>query len=125
LSNDIDETEIFDVSKLNSITSVITDLLFFVEEKWKIASDRSGSGNTANIGSINHIPDILSGNGAFAKLGEAVFDEYWINQGVLKVPDPAKPNEFKKLTKLSEFLAFKGMDADLINKPKPRRKDKA
>jgi len=125
LSNDIDETEIFDVSKLTSITSVITDLLFFVEEKWKIASDRSGSGNTANIGSINHIPDILSGNGAFAKLGEAIFDEYWINQGVLQVPDPAKPDKFKKLTKLSEFLKFKGMDANLINKPKPRRKDKA
>ena len=124
LPDDIDETKTFDLSSLTSITSVITDLLFFAEEKWKIASDRSGSGNTANIGSISHIPDVLTGNGAFAKLGEDIFDEYWINQGVLQVPDPKIPNKFKKLTKLSEFLDFKGMDAELINKPKPRRKVK-
>lgn len=124
LSDDIDETEVRDLSSLTSITSVITDLLFFAEEKWKIASDRSGSGNTANIGSISYIPDVLTGNGAFAKLGEDVFDEYWINQGVLQVPDPKNPHKFKKLTKLSEYLDFKGMDAELINKPKPRRKAK-
>jgi len=124
LASDIDETEVRDLSSLTSITSVIADLLFFVEEKWRIASDRSGSGNTANIGSINYIPDVLSGNGAFAKLGEKIFDEYWINQGVLQVPDPKNPNKFKKLTKLSEFLEFKGMDTSLINKPKPRRKAK-
>jgi hypothetical protein len=124
LPADIDETEVFDLSSLTSITSVITDLLFFAEEKWRIASDRSGSGNTANIGSINYIPDMLSGNGAFAKLGEKVFDEYWINQGVLQVPDSKNPQKFKKLTKLSEYLDFKGMDAELVNKPKPRRKAK-
>lgn len=124
LSDDIDETEVRDLASLTSITSVITDLTFFVEEKWKIASDRSGSGNTANIGSISYIPDILTGNGAFAKLGEAVFDEYWINQNVLQVPDPKSPDKFKKLTKLSEYLDFKGMSAELINKPKPRRKAK-
>ncbi len=124
LSDDIDEIEIHDLSSLTSITSVITDLTFFVEEKWKIASDRSGSGNTANIGSISYISDILTGNGAFAKLGEAVFDEYWINQNVLQVPDPKNPDKFKKLTKLSEYLDFKGMSAELINKPKPRRKAK-
>lgn len=61
LSDDIDETEVFNLSKLTSITSLIADLLFFVEEKWKIASDRSGSGNTANIGSISYIPDIITG----------------------------------------------------------------
>ncbi|ASP23180.1 type-2 restriction enzyme EcoRV (plasmid) [Antarctobacter heliothermus] len=124
LSDDIDETEVRDLSELTSITSVITDLLFFVEEKWKIASDRSGSGNTANIGSISYIPDVLAGNGAFANLGEDVFDEYWINQGVLQVPDPKNPKKFKNLTKLSEYLEFKGMDANLINRPKPRRKAK-
>lgn len=124
LPNDIDETEVYDLSSLTSITSVITDLLFFAEEKWKIASDRSGSGNTANIGSISYIPDVLTGNGAFAKLGESMFDEYWINQGVLQVRDPKNTDKYKKLTKLSEYLDFKGMDAELINKPKPRRKVK-
>ena len=120
----IDETEVRGIPDLMAITSVINDLLFFVEEKWKIASDRSGSGNTANIGSINYIPDILSGNGVFANLGERMFDEYWINQGVLQVPDARKPGEFKKLTRLSEFLTFKGMDTDGINEPVPKRRVK-
>lgn len=33
----------------------------------------------------------------FAKIGEEIFDECWINQGVLQVPDPKKPGKFKKL----------------------------
>ena len=122
ISADIGATEIRDITELTSIISVISDLVFFFEEKWKIASDRGGSGNTANIGSINHIPDILSGNGVFANLGEAIFDEYWINQGILQVPDPKNHGKFKKMTKLTEFLEFKKMKTGLINKPKPMRR---
>lgn len=122
LSTDIADTKVKKLDDLSSITSVISDLQFFVDEKWKIASDRSGSGNTANIGSLNYIPDILSGNGVFAKLGEQVFDEYWINHGVQRVPDPKNPSEFKKLTKLSEFLLSKGIESTLMNTPKPKRK---
>ncbi|MFV0387531.1 MAG: EcoRV family type II restriction endonuclease [Pyrinomonadaceae bacterium] len=124
LSTDIDETKIFQLNKLDKITSVIKDLVFFAEEKWKISSDKGGSGNTANIGSIQFIDDILKGNGVFKNLGEKVFDEYWINQGVLKVPDPNKSGNFKKLTKLTEFLEFKGMSSDKINPMQPKRKSK-
>lgn len=124
ISTDIDETEILKLSELGKVSSVIKDLVFFAEEKWKISSDKGGSGNTANIGSINYIEDILNGNGVFAKLGEKVFDEYWINQGVLKVPDPKKKGNFKKLTKLYDFLEFKGMNTTLINSPRPKRKNK-
>lgn len=124
LSTDIDETEILKLSQLEKVTSVIKDLVFFAEEKWKISSDKGGSGNTANIGSINFIEDILKGNGVFVNLGEEIFDEYWINQNVLQVPDAKKKGSFKKLTKLSEFLEFKGMDVSLINSPKPKRKNK-
>ena len=124
ISTDIDETEILQLSKLAKITSVIKDLVFFAEEKWKISSDKGGSGNTANIGSIHFIEDILNGNGVFVHLGESIFDEYWINQGVLQVPNPKKNGDFKKLTSLTEFLDFKGMDKSLINFPKPKRKNK-
>jgi len=48
----IDETKTYGVSELHSIASVVKDFQFFVAEKWRIASDKSGSGNTANIGSI-------------------------------------------------------------------------
>jgi hypothetical protein len=124
ISADIDETETLKLNDLQNITSVITDLVFFAEEKWKISSDRGGSGNTANIGSIDFIDDMLAGNGVFKNLGESVFDEYWINQGVLQVPDVKKQGQYKKLTKLTEFLSFKGMGSELINQPKPKRKNK-
>lgn len=124
LSTDIDETKLLELSQLDQITSVIKDLVFFAEEKWKISSDKGGSGNTANIGSIQYIDDILKGNGVFKNLGEKIFDEYWINHGVLKVPDPKKVGNFKKLTKLTEFLEFKGMDAAKINTVRPKRKNK-
>ncbi len=124
LSTDIDETEILKLTELDKITSVIKDLVFFAEEKWKISSDKGGSGNTANIGSIHYIEDVLQGNGVFVNLGEEIFDEYWINQGVLKVPDPKKKGSFKKLTKLTEFLEFKGLDVSKINTPRPKRKNK-
>lgn len=119
----VDETKVLEFSELSSIDSVIKDLIFFAEEKWKMASDRTGSGNTANIGSINHIPDLLSGNGVFAKLGENIFDGFWVNQGVLEVPDPKKTGQYKKLARLSEFLEFKGMDTSLTTPRKPRKKD--
>jgi len=76
----IDETKQYKLNELHAITSVIRDFQFFVAEKWRIASDKSGSGNTANIGSINNIQDIIDGNGS--KLGEDWFDDYWMNYGI-------------------------------------------
>lgn len=121
---DIDETEVLELSKIDKISSVITDLFFFAEEKWKISSDKGGSGNTANIGSINHIEDMLVGNGVFKNLGEKVFDDYWMNQGVLRVPKENHEGEYKKLTKLSEFLKFTGKSIKLINPVRPKKKNK-
>jgi len=104
------------ISELKSITSVIKNLEFFVAEKWKIASDHQGSSNTANIGSITNIEDIKQGKGIFSKLGEHIFDEYWINYGNLKVK---KGGKLKKITKLKDFLEFKGK-TDLISKIVPK-----
>jgi len=119
---DIGETSKYKLLDLESISSVITDIKFFAEEKWKIASDKGGSGNTANIGSIVCIEDLLNSNGVFINLGEEIFDEYWINQGVLRVPQEKDHRKFKKLTKLSEYIKFKKMDLSLINNIKTKRK---
>jgi hypothetical protein len=54
----IGERQVTNIDNLKSITSVIKDFDFFASEKWKIASDSQGSGNTANIGSINDISDL-------------------------------------------------------------------
>ena len=42
----VGEREVTTVKNLKSITSVIKDFDFFAAEKWKIASDKQGSGNT-------------------------------------------------------------------------------
>lgn len=119
---DIDETKSYELSRLRSVTSVIKDFEFFVAEKWRIASDKSGSGNTANIGSIAKIDDILQGNGVFSHLGEEWFDDYWMNYG--KITITTKQGKTKKITSLSEFVKYRGGDANLIVPKASRRKQK-
>ena len=117
----IDETKVVPIEQLHSITSVIRDLQFFVCEKWEIASDSQGSGNTANIGSIVRIEDILKGHGVFKNLGEEWFDQYWMNYG--KITIKTESGKQKKITKIEEFLKFKGVDTKLAN-PCIRTNDK-
>lgn len=100
------------VKVLREITSVMTELQFFACEKWELASDRQGSGNTANIGSIQHIDDILNGRGVFSTLGEDYFDEYWKNYGEIVVQVAGKD---RKIADLRNYLAFKGLDPDLAH----------
>lgn len=75
----IDERKLYTLDSLDKIISVVKDITFFVQEKWKIAIDRPGSGNTKNIGSVSLIEDLINGNGPFSKLGEDIFDDYWTN----------------------------------------------
>ena len=63
---------------MQKITSVVKDFQFFVQEKYKIAQDRPGSGNTKNIGSVTKINELIQGAGPFSSLGEDVFDDYWM-----------------------------------------------
>jgi len=115
------EGKVYKLRELKSITSVIKDFQFFVCEKWKIASDKSGSGNTANIGGISKIEDIINCNGMFKKLGEKWFDDYWMNYGKIKVK--GKDGKEKKITTLRDFLIFRGKDPNLVN-PKARKRRK-
>lgn len=108
----VGERKVTTLKHLKSITSVIKDFDFFVAEKWEIASDHQGSANTANVGSITNIEDLKNGNGIFANLGEEWFDEYWINYGSATM---VKQGKTKKITKLKDFLEFKGR-ADLLEK---------
>ncbi len=112
IESNIEETKVVDIKNLKSITSVIKDFQFFVCEKWEIASDSSGSGNTANIGSIKNIADIIKGNGVFKKLGENWFDDYWMNYSKITfVDDEGKQ---KRITKLNDFLNYKGLNIEKL-----------
>jgi hypothetical protein len=124
---DLEETEVYKINQLNDIQSVISNFEFFAQEKWRIASDKSGSGNTANIGSIISIEDILNGNGVFSGLGEHYFDEYWANYGEITLTDndgkaitKTRTKKGKeviepvKITDVRNYLKFKGKTDDWI-----------
>lgn len=83
----VNELKKYLISDLNQIPSVIKNFTVFFVEKYKIASDKSGSGNTANIGSIKKIQDILDEKGIFSELGEDIFDDYWINYRQIRRSD--------------------------------------
>lgn len=110
------------VDNLRSIASVVRDFQFFVCEKWRLASDKQGSGNTANIGSITCIRDILTGNGVFARLGEEWFDEYWMNYGVTT---RMKKGKAIPIRSLADFLDFKRGDKSKIVAMSTKKKAKA
>lgn len=110
----------YSIDDVESIPSVIKDFLFFAEEKWKIASDKPGSGNTANIGSIQKIDDIIAGNGVFIKAGEEIFDDYWANFGKIEIVDKNKKR--KKMSSFEEYLAYRRLPADLNNPKASKRK---
>ncbi|NBB27614.1 type II restriction endonuclease [Cellulophaga sp. BC115SP] len=101
----VGKRDVTTIDSLRSITSVIKDFEFFVAEKWKIASDKQGSGNTANIGSTLSIEDLRNENGVFSQLGESWFDEYWINFGNATM---VKEGKTVRITNLKDFLEFKG-----------------
>ncbi|MCP4361869.1 MAG: restriction endonuclease [Chloroflexi bacterium] len=115
----IDETKTYPISQLHSIASVVNDFQFFVAEKWQIASDKRGSGNTANIGSISKINDIVNSRGMFSRLGESWFDDYWMNYG--KIFLKSESGKTRKITNLIDFVKYRGGDVNLIV-PKARRR---
>jgi Restriction endonuclease EcoRV len=106
------DAQVHHLKDLSKIPSVIGNMIFFAVEKWQIASDKGGSGNTANIGSIQNIQDIFNGNGIFKNLGEDWFDDYWMNFGKITVKNG---DGTKKITNLKDFLQYRGKDDSLIN----------
>ena len=108
----INEARAVEWSRLKQISSVAKNFQFFVSEKWKIAGDKRGSGNTANIGSIVHIEDMVHGRGMFSKLGEAWFDDYWMNYGKIKTTDRNRLT--MTISSLKDFVEYRGGDVRLI-----------
>lgn len=109
--SNIDETKSYEIKDLNKITSVINNLKFFFIEKWKIASDKQGSGNTANIGGLLKVEsDMENGNGIFKN--EKEFDDFWINYNKISIID--KNGKSKKITKISELREYRGLNKIIV-----------
>lgn len=91
-----DVPKIYSISDVNKIPYPLNDVEFFMQEKWKIAGDKAGSGNTTNIGSIRGtIKDFQQGNGTF--VSEKEFTEYWRGYG------KTSRERLKSYSDISEF----------------------
>ena len=73
----VDEQHIYTLDDLQNIVSVVNDFVFLLQEKWCIASDKPGSGNTKNIGSVKGVKALIEGKGTFSAHSKDVFDDYW------------------------------------------------
>lgn len=93
------ESHIYKYENRKEITFPYNDVKYFIEEKYKIAGDRPGSGNTENIGSFptKDFSDLQFGKGPFSELGQDVFDIYWKYF-------PKYRSATKEYTSLDEFL---------------------
>lgn len=112
----IDERKVFKLEELNKIPSVIKDFRFFAQPKYRIASWRPGSGNTKNIGSVTGIDQLINGTGPFEKLGEEVYDDYWM---YYLTRDMAQALEIERpYTNLKNYLAYKQRGADALREHK-------
>ena len=73
------ESRVYNFNCRDQIIFPYYDVNYFISEKYKIAGDKPGSGNTENIGSFStrNINDLKDGNGPFSELGQDIFDLYW------------------------------------------------
>lgn len=105
------ESQVYDYADKDKIAFPFYDVRYFIQEKYKIAGDRPGSGNTENIGSFStkRFVDLQEGNGPFAELGVDAFDIYWKYYPKYRSTD-------KSYTSLNEFVVwFPKQEATSIN----------
>src|SRR5205085_5616164 len=105
---EVNELKVYSVDDLEEIPSVVRDLQFFAQPKYRIAKDQPGSGNTKNIGAVGTIADLINGNGPFAHLGEEVFDDYWM---YYLTPDMARAVELSQppYRNLATYFEYKNL----------------
>lgn len=110
VDGEFDERRRYSLDDLANIASVITDFQFFVQEKYRIAGERPGSGNTKNIGSVREISKLVNGQGPFAKLGIDIFDDYWM---YYLTEDMARAIDLRKrpYTNIATYLRYKGLSS--------------
>jgi hypothetical protein len=106
--NLIDENRVYSIDDLEDILSVVKDFDFIVQEKYRIAKDRPGSGNTKNIGSCVKMNELKDGLGPFTKLGVKVFDDFWMNYMTNEMAHSAKLKS-PPYTNLKEYLKYRNI----------------
>ena len=104
----IDENKTYTINDLGAILSVIKDFDFIIQEKYKIAKDRPGSGNTKNIGSCVKIAELKSGCGPFSELGVKIFDDFWMQYMTMEMAKTIKLSN-PPYSNLKEYLKYRNI----------------
>lgn len=84
------KSSIKSIQQIHEIEVPYKNVEFFVQEKYKIAGEISGSGNTENMGSMtsNNIEDFRLGKGPFSVLGKEIYEHYWCNYPKYRESNP-------------------------------------
>lgn len=107
-----DERKQFKLEDLPKIPSVIRGFQFFAQPKYRVATFLPGSGNTRNIGSVTLIDELVNGTGPFAKLGEEVYDDYWM---FYLTRDMAQAlNVTRPYANLKTYIEYKNRGIDVL-----------
>jgi len=100
------ESRVYSLDERDKIDFPYYDVRYFIQEKYRIAGEKPGSGNTENIGSFStkNFDMIKEGKGPFNELGNDAFDIYWRYY-------PKYRAATQEYTSLSEFATW------FINQP--------
>lgn len=100
-NKDASEGAVYNIDKLNEISMPYKDVEVFVQEKYKIAGEKPGTGDTENIGSYktNRMDYLINGEGPFSELGIEIFEKYWSGYPKYRAVE-------KDYTNIDEFLVF-------------------
>lgn len=103
------ESRVYSYENRSQIACPYLDVQYFIQEKYKIAGDKPGSGDTENIGSFStrNLSDLAAGNGPFRELGQDIFDIYW------KYYPKYRATE-QPYTSLNEFLVWLPRNIDAV-----------
>lgn len=96
------EGQVYKISELKELPVPYKDVEVFVQEKYKIAGEKPGSGNTENIGSYktNNMDYLVNGDGPFSNLGIEIFESYWAGYPKFRATE-------KDYTTIDEFIEYK------------------
>lgn len=95
------DSKVYEYAEKSHIHIPYSDVQYFIQEKYKIAGDKPGSGNTENIGSFktSNFEELKQGVGPFSTLGQDIYDLYW------KYYPKYRATE-KEYTSLEEFMEW-------------------
>lgn len=107
------ESQVYEYDRRDQIAIPYYDVQYFIQEKYKIAGDKPGSGNTENLGSFStkEFDDLKFGRGPFSELGQDAFDLYWKYYPKYKAPEKA----YTSLDEFIEWIPTQGDSLELLH----------